>query len=280
MKKVYGSFLWIFLFLSLAWGELSGYDVMKKADDRYIGDDGVSRIAMSIVNSRKQERSREIVLWRKKIDRTNDISHTFILFLTPADVKDTTFLVLEKGSGADDDQWIYLPAMRKVRKISSSEKDKSFMGTDFSYDDMSNRDIDSYDWVLVKREEWQGEMCYVVKGERKEKNDAVYDHSLFWVREKDWIPVKAVMYDKKQPDRISKVMLVNKLEEVHGIMTPLETVMYTVKPVYKEGRDLEKSFRSKTVLQVKKVKYNVGLDSSIFSQRNMERPIPYQRYLD
>ncbi|HDS03071.1 outer membrane lipoprotein-sorting protein [Candidatus Mcinerneyibacteriota bacterium] len=280
MKNVFGTFLWAMLLLSLAWGELSGFDVMKKADSRYTGDDGVSRIAMSIVNSRKQERNREIVLWRKKVDKVNDISHTFILFLTPADVKDTTFLILEKGNGADDDQWIYLPAMRKVRKISSSEKDKSFMGTDFSYDDMSNRDIDSYEWTLVKREEWKGEMCYVVKGVRKDKDKAVYDHSLFWVREKDWIPVKALMFDKKQPERISKVMLVNELKEIQGIMTPLETVMYTVKPIYKEGRDLEKSFQSKTVLRVKEVRYNVGLDSSIFSQRNMERPMPYQRYLD
>ena len=280
MKNVFGTFLWAMLLLSLAWGELSGFDVMKKADSRYTGDDGVSRIAMSIVNSRKQERNREIVLWRKKVDKVNDISHTFILFLTPADVKDTTFLVLEKGNEADDDQWIYLPAMRKVRKISSSEKDKSFMGTDFSYDDMSNRDVDSYEWTLVKREEWKGEMCYVVKGVRKDKDKAVYDHSLFWVREKDWIPVKALMFDKKQPERVSKVMLVNELKEIQGIMTPLETVMYTVKPIYKEGRDLEKSFQSKTVLRVKEVRYNVGLDSSIFSQRNMERPMPYQRYLD
>ena len=280
MKNVFRTFLWAMLLLSLAWGELSGFDVMKKADSRYTGDDGVSRIAMSIVNSRKQERNREIVLWRKKVDKVNDISHTFILFLTPADVKDTTFLVLEKGNEADDDQWIYLPAMRKVRKISSSEKDKSFMGTDFSYDDMSNRDVDSYEWTLVKREEWKGEMCYVVKGVRKDKDKAVYDHSLFWVREKDWIPVKALMFDKKQPERVSKVMLVNELKEIQGIMTPLETVMYTVKPIYKEGRDLDKSFQSKTVLRVKEVRYNVGLDSSIFSQRNMERPMPYQRYLD
>ncbi|HPJ71006.1 MAG TPA: outer membrane lipoprotein-sorting protein, partial [Candidatus Mcinerneyibacteriales bacterium] len=257
MKNVFGTFLWAMLLLSLAWGELSGFDVMKKADSRYTGDDGVSRIAMSIVNSRKQERNREIVLWRKKVDKVNDISHTFILFLTPADVKDTTFLVLEKGNEADDDQWIYLPAMRKVRKISSSEKDKSFMGTDFSYDDMSNRDVDSYEWTLVKREEWKGEMCYVVKGVRKDKDKAVYDHSLFWVREKDWIPVKALMFDKKQPERVSKVMLVNELKEIQGILTPLETVMYTVKPVYKEGRDLDKSFESKTVLKVEEVKYNV-----------------------
>ncbi|HPJ70808.1 MAG TPA: outer membrane lipoprotein-sorting protein, partial [Candidatus Mcinerneyibacteriales bacterium] len=97
---------------------------------------------------------------------------------------------------------------------------------------------------------------------------------------KDWIPVKALMFDKKQPERVSKVMLVNELKEIQGIMTPLETVMYTVKPIYKEGRDLDKSFQSKTVLRVKEVRYNVGLDSSIFSQRNMERPMPYQRYLD
>ena len=259
---------------------MSGYDVMKKVDERYVGDDGLSKIKMVIVNSRKQERHREIVVWRKKVDNANDLSYSFIYFIKPADVKDTTFMVQERAGGADDDQWIYLPATRKVRMISSSEKDKSFMGTDFSYDDMSDRDIDEYYWELMGSETFNGYDCYIVKGTKKDKKKASYDHTIFWVTKEHWIPVKAVMYDRKKPGKVAKIMIIDGLRKVQGIWTPLTSVMYTMKPIYREGRDIEKSFSSKTILTVESVKYNVGLSDSVFTKRNMKRPEDYKKYLD
>ena len=166
-----------------AFAGITGYDVMKNVEDRYTGDDGLSKMEMVIVNSRKQERHREIVIWRKKVDKANDISNTFLYFIKPADVKDTTFLVQERVDGGDDDQWIYLPATRKVRMISSSEKDKSFMGTDFSYDDMSDRNIDEYNWEILKSETVNGYDCYVVRGtekDKKEKRPEDFPCSFYW----------------------------------------------------------------------------------------------------
>lgn len=259
---------------------MTGYDVMKKADERYTGDDGLTKMQMVIVNSRKQERNREIVIWRKKVDKANDLSNTFLYFIKPADVKDTTFLVQERADGGDDDQWIYLPATRKVRMISSSEKDKSFMGTDFSYDDMSDRNIDEYDWELLGSEKVGDYDCYQVKGSKKDKNDAAYDHTVFWVTKEHWVPVKAVMYDIKSPDKVAKVMLINDLKLIQNIWTPNESIMYTMKPIYREGRDLEKSFSSKTILTLESIKYNVGFSNNVFTKRNMKRPENYKKYLD
>lgn len=257
---------------------LTGYEVMKKTDDRYSGDDGVSKIKMVITNSRQQTRTREIVLSRKKMDKVKDISYSFIFFIQPADVKDTTFLVQEQGSGLDDNQWIYLPATRKVRKIASSERDKSFMGTDFSYDDMSDRDIDEFNHELVKESDIiDGQDCYVVKSVKKK--DPSYASTVAWINKSNWCVVKAHMYDKKNPSKIKKILVVHDLRLIQNIWTPGKTVMYSLKPTFTEGADLEKHFESKTVLTIASVKYNVNLDTSIFTQGNMERPKPYTQYI-
>lgn len=270
--------VFVMFFIAVSVYALTGYEVMKKTDERYSGDDGVSKIKMVITNSRQQTRTREIVLWRKKMDKVKDISYSFIYFIQPADVKDTTFLVQEQGSGLDDNQWIYLPATRKVRKIASSEKDKSFMGTDFSYDDMSDRDIDEFNHELLKESEMiDGQDCYVVKSVKK-KNPS-YAATIAWINKSNWCIVQAHMYDKKNPSKIQKVLKVYDLKLLQNIWTPGKTVMYTLKTTYVEGADIEKHFESKTVLTIASVKYNVGLDNSIFTQSNMERPKPYTQYI-
>lgn len=257
---------------------LTGYEVMKKADERYSGDDGVSKIKMVITNSRQQTRNREIVLWRKKMDKVKDISYSFINFIQPADVKDTTFLVQEQGIGLDDNQWIFLPATRKVRKIASSEKDKSFMGTDFSYDDMSDRNIDDFTYELMKESDViDGQDCYVVKSVKKK--DPTYASTVAWINKSNWVVVRAHMYDKKNPSKIKKILVVHDLKLIQNIWTPGKTVMYSLKPTFTDGADLEKHFESKTVLTIASVKYNVNLDNSIFTQGNMERPKPYTQYI-
>ena len=277
MKKTVLSIVMVAFVVSLAYS-ITGYDVMKNADARYKGDDGVSKIKMVISNSKQQTRNREIVLWSKKVDKVKDLTNTFIYFIQPADVKDTTFLVQEQGGSIDDNQWIFLPATRKVRKISSSEKDKSFMGTDLSYDDMSDRVLDEYTYELVKESEMvNGQDCYVVKSVKKK--DAVYASSVAWINKSNWCIVKAYMYDKKNPSKIQKVLMVSDLKQIQNIWTPGKTVMYTMKPSFTDGADLEKNFESKTILTLSSVKYNIGLDNSLFTQGNMERPKPYTQYI-
>ena len=95
---------------------------------------------MDLVDKNGDVSSRRIEQY--SMDDADDLGRVLMIFHAPASVKNTRFLVMEKEGDADDDQWIYLPAMQRVRRIAASEGSSSFMGSDFSYDDMSSRDIE------------------------------------------------------------------------------------------------------------------------------------------
>ena len=87
-----------------------------------------------------------------------------IFFKYPADVRNTAFLTHNyANTNKDDDQWLYLPALKKVKHIPSSDKSSSFMGSDFSYYDMTNRDLNDYNFKLIKEEKVRGKKAWMIE---------------------------------------------------------------------------------------------------------------------
>ena len=122
-------------------GEPSGREIAVMVDEREDGDDQISEAVWTLTNSRGKTRKRDTLrYWKDYEGREGLSSKTFVYFDSPPDVKDTTFLNWsQEDAEADDDQWIYLPALRKVRRIASGDKENSFMGSDIIYDDMADR---------------------------------------------------------------------------------------------------------------------------------------------
>ena len=121
--------------------DLSGYDIMKRAKDADSGKTGTYTATMTLVNKTGNQRVREIVYYTKDY---GDNDKTVIVFRTPKDVAGVGYLMWEydekaDGTKKDSDNWLYMPAMKKVRRISGSESGGDFMGTDFTYDDMGDR---------------------------------------------------------------------------------------------------------------------------------------------
>jgi outer membrane lipoprotein-sorting protein len=245
---------------ALALEDIDARQVAVNVDEREDGDDQTSEMEMILINKRGQQRVRKIVTYRKDY---GDDEKSVMFFLEPADVKGTGFLGWSyDDESKDDDQWLYLPALKKVRRISSSGKADYFMGTDFTYSDMGDRDVDDYTYAHLGTEVIDGIECYHL--ERLPKDDDVidetgYSRSEVWVRPDIWMMMKAVFFDKK--GKLLKELAVSDFEEIDGIW--VANTMYM--------NNIQK--KHETYLKFSNNQFNTGLDDDLFSQRRLQRGV-------
>ncbi len=136
--------------LSLA-AQPSARDIMQKVKDRDDGNNVVMDMNMTLIDADGDTRERLIRSFRRDDPVASKNTQSIMFFLGPANVKDTGFLTYDYDDGdRDDDQWLYLPALKKVKRIAAADKSGSFMGSDFTYADMSSPDLDDYDYELMK----------------------------------------------------------------------------------------------------------------------------------
>ena len=120
---------------------LSNYEVAKKSENVMNGfEDSISKMQMTLINARGQKKVR---LMTMKVLEGEDEDKSLMEFLSPADVRGTKFLSYEHVN-KDDDQWLYLPALKRVKRISSRNKSGAFMGSEFSYEDLSAFNVKKY----------------------------------------------------------------------------------------------------------------------------------------
>ena len=219
MKRLIGLSL---LLASPALFAITGLEIAEKHDNRNKPDTTHMALQMDLIEANGNVSTRLIEQWGIE---ENDLANSIMVFRSPATVKDTRFLQVE-NEGRDDDKWIYLPAMKKVRRIASSDGSKSFMGSDASYDDMETRDIDRDSHDLVREESFSSWDCYVVKGQAIDPDDSQYAYRLTWFDKETFYPVKVEMYDKQE--NLEKVMTVKDLQNIDGHWTPIDTIIKNV----------------------------------------------------
>ena len=188
----------IFVIITLSLTHLlsmSNFDVSQKSDDVMSGfEDSVSHMQMKLINARGQEKIRTMamkVLEGKKSDKS------LMEFLTPADVKGTKFLNYEHVQ-KDDDQWLYLPALKRVKRISSKKKSGAFMGSEFSYEDLSAFNVNKY---IYKGEAKEGSIdaksVYIVNAKPVSKYSG-YTKLISYVAKDTFLIQKIEYFDRKK----------------------------------------------------------------------------------
>lgn len=202
---------------------LTGSDIAERMNARTDGDYVVRQIAMSMTNKRGQERTREALILRAQ---TATERRTLIVYLGPKSVRETAFLGYDySAAGTADDQWLYLPAMRKIRRIPSSDRGDYFLGTDFTYEDMQSElkfDLDDYDFSTTGRVTTEGGEHYQLSGVPKTKAIAKalgYGGFTAQVDAASWIPTRIEFMDRK--NKPLKTIQVQELALVDGIWTAL-----------------------------------------------------------
>jgi len=240
---------------------ITGQEVAQKAHDVDDGDNTISNMKMILIDKRGKKRVRDLKRFAK--DKGDD-ELKLMFFLSPADVKNTAFLTYDyEDSNKDDDQWLYLPELKKVKRIASSDKSSSFMGSDFTYSDMTSRNVEDYTYKIMKEPMVNGHKTWqmlVTPKSQKTIDETGYTKSIVFIRQDNFIVVQALNYVKQ--GKKLKYMKVLGLEQIDGIWTTTKIQMTT-----KKG----KKTLHKTILEFSDIKHNQDLDESLFTTRTLER---------
>ena len=235
-------------------------EIMERVDARDDGDNQTSNLQMILIDKRDNQRVREL---RSFIKDVGEDTYSMMFFLSPADVEDTGFLTYDYDDDErDDDQWLYLPALKKTKRIASSDKSGSFMGSDFSYADMTDRPLSKYDYKLLQEGEVDGHAVWVIEAvpnTEDEIDETGYEKSIVFVRKDNDVVIRSKIWVKK--GKRNKYMNVEELEQIEGIWVPTLMTMTT-----KKGNKT----LHKTILRSHDIKFNQDLDLDNFSVRGLE----------
>ena len=171
-----------------------GLSIAIEADKRDSGwHDQSSRLHMTLRNKHKQESTR--TMHNRALEVKGDGDKTLIVFDQPHDVKGTAFLSFTHSTRPDD-QWLYLPALKRVKRISSSNKSGPFMGSEFAYEDISSQEVDKYTYKYLKDESIDGKPAFVIERFPQYENSG-YTRQIVWLDKTMYQPLKIDFYDRK-----------------------------------------------------------------------------------
>jgi outer membrane lipoprotein-sorting protein len=196
LSKTLALLVWAAVSLA-AWAEedpaARGLQIVQEMERR---DDGWEKstadLTMTLLNKQGESSVRKIRI--KAYEVMADGDKSLLIFDSPPDVKDTVFLN-HAHKLKDDDQWIFLPALKRVKRIASSSKGGSFMGSEFSYEDMSPPVIEKYTYLYLKDGDFQGRPSFVVERTPKDPY-SMYSKQVAWIDQENYIPWQIEYYDR------------------------------------------------------------------------------------
>ncbi|USE35188.1 outer membrane lipoprotein-sorting protein [Endozoicomonas sp. SCSIO W0465] len=218
----------------------------------YAGNDGRAEARMKITDSQGRQQLRQFTILRRNHERGGR-QDMMVFFSRPSDVSGTVFRVVRQP-GSDDDRWLYLPALDLVKRISAGDQRTSFVGSDFFYEDISGRDLQADTHKLQDTTASH----YVLNSRPKDPEAVEFAHYTSWIDRNTLLPMK-VEYSNDLGN-VYRRMEVQKVEATQGFPTVLQASI----------SDLERG--STTVMQMRGIRYDLGLPASIFSERSLRTP--------
>lgn len=246
-------------FLGMAMPAISGEDateLMKQAHLAYYyaGDDGKAKVMMTLVDKKGGKKIKKFSMVRKDVEEGGDQLY-FIYFKSPSDIKRMTFMV-KKYNDRSDDRWLYVPAIDLVKKIAASDKASSFVGSDFSYEDVSGRLWTEDNHELIGEETLNGHEAYKIKSTPKEKDYFAY--KITYIDKKSKLPLKEEYYDAR--GNIFKIFSAERIEEIQGIPTITLRKMDNV------------AKKQHTLIELEEIEYNIAVKDKYFTERYLKKP--------
>lgn len=188
--------------------EEKGLAIAKEADARDLGwGDSQASMLMVLRNKAGKESTREVRV--RNLEVTGDGDKSISIFDEPADVKGTSFLS-HTHVGKPDDQWLYLPALKRVKRISSANKSGPFMGSEFAYEDISSQEVDKYTYKYLGDEELDGKKMFKVERVPTYEKSG-YTKQISWIDQEHYRVFKTEFYDRK--DALLKTLVVSDYQQ-------------------------------------------------------------------
>ncbi|UCF16056.1 MAG: outer membrane lipoprotein-sorting protein [Phycisphaerales bacterium] len=236
--------------------EEKGLSIAIEADKRDMDfGDFTADMRMILMNKRGQKSERKIRM--RTLEVKDDGNKSLTIFDTPRDVKGTAFLNFTHKVG-DDDQWLYLPALKRVKRISSRNKSGSFMGSEFSYEDISSQEVEKYSYKWIRDEIYEGRECFVLEYYPVDKKNSGYARQVTWLDKGEYRVWKVEYYDRKNS--------LLKTLTIQGYRKYLDRY-WRSEEMFMINHQTGKSTR----LIISNYKFRTGLKDSDFNQNSLRR---------
>lgn len=238
--------------------DLDGKQIIEKSLHAYFyaGDDGKSTISMNIFDKGGNVRKRKLILLRLNVNKEKGGDQKFfVYFKEPGDVREMTFMV-HKHVGKEDDRWLFVPSVRLVRRIAADDKRSSFVGSDFTYEDVSGRHVSQDEHTLLREERLDDVDTSVVKSVPRDRVE--YAYKLSWIRKDNFLAAREEYYDSS--GELTRVFTIGDIQEIDSYPTPMIRTMENIRT------------GTKTITTIEKAEYNIGLKENDFSERRMRKP--------
>lgn len=230
---------------------VSPQKILQKADQVGLSKDKTAKITMILIDRKGKE------LKRTMESKQVGTEKSLMKFLSPADIKGTSFLSLKGG----DEMYLYLPALKKVRRIASHVKNTNFMGSDFTYDDLAGGQLSpKWEAKLIS----QTTSHYVLELTPKKGTEVAYKKLIMTVEAKHFIPVKIEFYVEKKRGKeitlqLQKILTNSNIKLVKKHWIPLQIEMENLKK------------KHKTIMKIDEVKFDTGISPKVFDKRYLAR---------
>jgi outer membrane lipoprotein-sorting protein len=236
--------------------ESKGLAIATEADRRDSGyGDTTANMLMILRNRHGQESKRKMRYRTLEVKGDGDKSLT--IFDSPKDVKGTAFLNYTHKVG-DDEQWLYLPALKRVKRISSRNKSGAFMGSEFAYEDITSQEIEKYTYKWLRDESYDAKECFVVERYPVDKKNSGYSRQVTWLDKEEYRTLKVDYYDRKN-SHLKTLTLSDHKKYNDSFWRP--SLMNMVN--HQTGKSTE--------LQFSNYLFDVGLSDSDFNKNSLKR---------
>jgi len=246
MKKLLSTFSFV---LSIIYAQ-NGLEIATMVDNRKVPEDIISKTTMLLTNRKGKTRTSTILS-----KSSNNGSKQILWFLAPLDDKGVAFLKIEHDNKSDEMR-MWLPAFKKVRRISSSKKGDSFMGSDLSYEDMTSRSLEENRYKRLEDETLDGKDCFVLEVLPNEDIKSTYSKHITWIVKESLIAVQEESYDLGGGLRKKKKFFFDSISDYH-----------VINKIFVE--DVQKNHT--TTLTMEDIKVDSGLDHSLYQEKNLKR---------
>lgn len=250
--------------------ELTGDEIIYQSEEKYNGDTQIADSTMILIDAKGNERTRKMKSFRKDFGENMRDEKSIYFFSYPEDIKDTSYLNFDwNEEGKDDDSWLYLPSLKKVKRLAAADKSDAFLGSDFTYTDIKTYKRQYWDYSILKESDIvDGHDCWLLEGlPKKGKEDKVisetgYYKSHVWVRKDNLLKVQGTFWVQK--GKKIKHFKASDIENISGIWTAKTNHMVTTK---------QDRVEHSTFIKLENIRYDQEIDDNFFTPQRMQRGI-------
>ena len=235
----------------------SGEKLASAVYNRPDGDNSISFGTMVLVEEGHKPRVRQMYTF--SLDAGNENKFMMIRFKKPADISNTGLLTLDYEGDKESEQWVYLPAINKSRRISTRRRGGRFVGSDILYEDLRDRTVDMDKHKILRKEKFNKMDTIVLESIPVDPDNSVYDKKILWIHPKTLLALKVDIFQNGSKDPVKRV-LAKQIEKKQGYWTIMKSIV----------RDL--NTKHETHLQINKIKYDQKVPRDLFSLKYLEDP--------